>query len=64
MIIKHDFDNSENANPKRSEVIGYIKDAIDADAWIEGQALDKQYKGYDGNTYPYYTKEEIKKIPL
>lgn len=63
LIIKHDFDNMENYNPDYTTVIGYIKDELDANAWIESQN-DKQYKGWDGAMYPYYTKEKIEKISI
>lgn len=61
LIVKHDFDNMENYNPDYTTIIGYIKDELDADTWIKSQN-DKQYRGYDGEMYPYYTKENIKKI--
>ena len=44
--------------------IGYIKDELDADAWIESKGNKEQYKGWDGMMYPYYTKQKIEEIAL
>lgn len=64
LIVKHSFDNWENYAPEYTEVIGYIKDEFDADAWIESQGNKEQYKGWDGMMYPYYTKQKIEEIAL
>lgn len=64
VIIQHDFDNMENYTPHFESVIGYIKDELDADAWIEAQKDNVKYKGYDGKMYPRYTKQKIEKIAL
>lgn len=63
LIIKHDFDNMENHNPDYTTVIGYIKDELDADAWMKSQN-HKHYKGWDGKMYPYYTMQKIEKIDI
>ena len=64
LIVKHSFDSLENHNPEYTEVIGYIKDELDADSWIESQGDKEQYKGWNGKMYPYYTKQKIEKITL
>lgn len=64
LIIKHNFDNMENHNPEYTELVGYIKDELDADAWIESQGDIELYKGWNGMMYPYYTKQKIKKIEI
>lgn len=64
LIIKHGFDSLENYNPECEDIVGYIKDELDADAWIEAQSNKKQYKGWNGKSYPYYTKQEVKEIKL
>ena len=64
LIVKHSFDSLENYDPEYTEVIGYIEDELDADAWIESQGNKEQYKGWDGMMYPYYTKQKIEEIAL
>ena len=64
LIVKHSFDNWENYAPEYTEVIGYIKDKFDADAWIESQGNKEQYKGWDGMMYPYYTNTKTEEIAL
>lgn len=64
LIVKHSFDSLENNNPEYVEVIGYIKDELDADTWIESRGDKEQYKAWDGKMYPYYTKQKIGKIAL
>lgn len=64
LIVKHSFDSLENYDPEYTEVIGYIKDELDADSWIKSQDDKKQYKGWNGKMYPYYTKQKIEKITL
>lgn len=61
LIVKHDFDNMENHEPWYTTIIGYAEDETDADMWMNSQN-DKQYKGWDGRMYPYYTKEKIEKV--
>ncbi|MBE6803251.1 MAG: hypothetical protein E7530_10310 [Ruminococcaceae bacterium] len=63
LIIKHLFDNMENREPYEYEIVGYVEDETSANNWIAQHSKDiKLYKGYDGKTYPYYTKKRIEKL--
>lgn len=63
LIIKNDFDNLENHNPYVENIVGYVEDENSAIQWINGiMEKIKQYKGYDGGTYPYYEKRHIEKL--
>ncbi len=63
LIIKHDFDNMENKDPWFNEIVGYTEDEIGAIKYINEIIKDiKQYSGYDGSMYPYYTKRYIEKL--
>lgn len=61
LIIKHDFDNLENYNPHYTTIVGYIEGELDADIWIQKQDKE-QYKGWNGEMYPYYTKHKIEEL--
>lgn len=61
LIVKHSFSTLEHHNPENVEIVGYIKDELDANAWIEAQ---KDNKKSDGNLYSYYKKTKIEKIVL
>lgn len=65
LIIKHTFNNMENTYPDESEIVGYVENEQDADKWIESNVKQLNiYKGWDGCTYPYYTKELVKKLHI
>ena len=68
LIKKIGFDNMENYNPKHEDIIGVIDctEEEEAERWIKthNPSCDKQYKGWDGNYYPYYTKTPIDLISL
>lgn len=62
LIKKIGFDNMENYNPEYEEIIGIIDcTEEEAERWINthNPPKDKQYKGWDGKYYPYYTKTSI-----
>ena len=61
LIVKHDFDILENHNSEYTTIIGYVENELYADVWI-GSRHDKQYRGWNGQMYPYYTKHKIKRI--
>lgn len=67
LIKKIGFDNMENYNPEYEEIAGIIDcTEEEAEKWINAHnpPKDKQYKGYDGKYYPYYTKTPIDFISL
>jgi hypothetical protein len=65
LIIKHGFDSMENelGSARYTSIIGCIENELDADAWIASQDI-QQYKGWDGNMYPYYTKKKVERVNI
>lgn len=63
IITEHDFDIMESHNPWRSKIIGYTDTENSADMWIQSRKEKMNtYMGWDGNVYPYYTKEKIRRL--
>lgn len=63
IIIKHSFDSLENniGNARYSSIVGCCEKEEEADIWIASQDSLK-YEGWDNVKYPYYTKEEVRKL--
>lgn len=63
IIIEHNFDNMENDYPNSSNIVGYVEDEINSSKWIENKMKDiKQYKGWDGDMYPYFSYIKVEKL--
>lgn len=59
LIIQHDFDNMENSNSmaRESKILGYTTSREEATEVIK--PLKKNtYKGWNGESYPFYQIQE------
>ena len=55
-VVKHDFDNKElsSATAHKYEIVGTIRKNQDFQKWRDKNCIWRDYKGYDGFTYPIF----------
>lgn len=67
MVVKHSFDVYENHDPYYDSVVGYTLTREQADEWCNKEMSnidDKEYRGWDGELYPYYTITSLEELKV
>lgn len=63
LIKRHGFDNMENRDAEYETIMGYAVTEEEANKYIaEKLKTETKYKGWDGNTYPFYSKTVIYEV--
>lgn len=58
IVIRRDFDSSENHNPVHTRILGWVPDRAAADALVR-QTPATPYRGWDGRKYPIFEVVEL-----
>ena len=62
LIIRKDFDNLENRDTDRYDILGYAETMEHATAIVKSLAISEpKYKGWDKNEYPQFSIKPIEK---